>query len=298
MSKDIQQFVDDCRNHAKLKWVKQNLDSFPQSLREIVEDDNGSEVLKAGVGLFQYLANVVVDDFKEGMQAWSIIYEGYPVYPHTDLLVPYTDVVRTRQLWFNAAQHLNAPPIVKGEIFFNLYFRWCIAAFEFARKMLVFAAYCESRVAGQEFNIERYLFKSGDPQTRLVGNGQPQRANSVLKFYKSEFRHAIAHGNVTFAFPKLFIRLSNDDKNSLQQLEYDFSSEGDVPDAVVKRLQQDVDPMYQATRVFFTLETTLVQHHISTIKSFLPQRLMDPAVAASIEVGKQDPEGMRDWPST
>lgn len=298
MTEEERAFVDDCGRHADLEWVKKHRATFPVSFNEIIDDNNGEEVLAAGVGIFAYLADLVAQDFEEGMKAWRVIYEGYEGYPYTDLFIPYSDVVRTRQLWLNAVDNLQSPPIVKGEMILNVYFRWYISAVEFARKMLIYAAFCRNKQNGLEFNVAKSLFHGRDPVRSLQHAGLADRAAVVTRFYKPELRHAIAHGHIALALPHVAaVYLSDDARAQLIPHVFDFSSDQNVVENLQERLQRNTDPMYQATRVFFFLQDAILQRHMSSIKQHMPATLTDPVFAAVVSLSKDDPDGMRDWPT-
>lgn len=298
MSEEEQRFVDDCRNHGDLEYVLAHLDDLPDAFRGIYEDPNGEAIVQAGVGLFAYLADLVVHDFAAGMEAWGVVYMGYPNHQYTDLFTPFFDVTRTQLLWYNVDKKLIAPDVVKAEIFVNIYLRWNIAAVELARKLLVFAAWCRGRTNGQPFTLERQLYKTRDIGKTLSGWGPTDRAAAVLQFYNQDMRHAIAHGNLVVAFPRLMaLHVANDERSAMKRKLYEIGPDGtnsDV-DRMVADLQEHADPLYQSARIFFMLFMAAQNTNMPALKSYLTHWFADPVLAAMVQLIGQDPTGLRDW---
>lgn len=297
MNLEVQQMIEDCSRHADLKWVRANRSQFHPSLGKIIDDEHGEQVLESGVAFFAFLADLVKHDFDEGMKAWKVFYEGYEGYPHTDLFAPYFDVARTQLLWFRACTYLQQPKIVNAEIIINLLLRWHLATVELGRKMLIYAAYCRSRENGVDlFNPAKSLIEGSYPTSALNNWGPSDRVEAVKRFYRPEFRHSVAHGNVVCVLPGIVsLRLMDRSTMTVTEEVYDFTQDSEAYAKLETRFHRDIDPLYQTVRVFFSIYTKVQSAHIEVISQYVPDMFTDPTLVAMVRTIQEDPDGLRDW---
>lgn len=289
---DIRDFQQRCQLLTSEQYVRDVASEWGSDFCDILEDPSGDDALRAGLSLFGYLSDLIVENMDKGMEAWSVIFAGYPGIPHSDIILPFHDVLSTRQLWFHASHHLMAPRLAKGRITINLYLRWYIAAVELSQKLLTYAVYCRGIATGHEVQVRRYLFEGSSPIKTLKGTGVPGR-EVLYDLYDPKLRHTIAHGNI-FVLPSeglVVVRQSDDDKEKMVQTEYSLNDE----DTLVKHLQADVEPMYQGARVFFTLLSRAVEGATDLLDPYLREAYSSEAMNLVVRAVKEDPDGSAAW---
>lgn len=299
-------FLEDCKAYSDVDYILKHIDTFDPALKVILDDKGvtgddhtiGKRTIETGVAMFSYLADVIVKKGEDGIEFWNVVMHGYSGHKHTDLFAPYFDVSRSQLLWINSIDKLDMfPVIIRLEVGFNLIFRYSIASIELMRKMLVFCDYCQAHKDGthKPQRMNNLLYGTGDPAQSLRNTGSQKRGATVCQFYDKTTRHALAHGNVFLALPKMMaLRLSDDDRESFCQKEYSIQ---DDPSSI-HRIQQDLlgsaESCYQSIRVFFFLYLKLRGKY----ESYLRQHFSVRENALQIEMIRiihEDPDGLRNW---
>lgn len=307
----ISTFIADCKNYSDVSFIRAHLDRFPPALTPIVNDPNGEQVLETGAGLFTYLADLVAKGGDESLRAWLIPLLGYPDHEHTDLFSPFFDVWRTRLLWNNAVNHLDAPtPEIKAELVLNVYFRWYICAIELMRKALTFALYCRQRQLGisEDSSFKRCLYRGADPIKPLSQLDTTSNVETITQFYTKTLRHALAHGNVIIAIPeRIAVRQTSETSSSPGHKEerrslfvedvYSLGPGTNDQDIqrIVTTFQEHADPCFQSVRVFFILYSSLQSRYSELIGPQWPTNYNNKTLGALNKVISEDPEGLRYW---